>query len=343
MKTVVLAASAIVAGFAAAASVPARPSLDQQASDVVAATQRFELGSSARMGLLHFLIDWAAADAGAWPPYAPPIAEREDLTGLDDSEAAVWTRAVGAFSTAVGRSFVFDGGIAALRGWAAGTRDMSAIPAADRALAEALEQALPVYARHWWPEHDRRNRAWIASVEPGLRTIETDVVRRIEVAYSGRWPDERIPVDVVPYANPVGAYSTAGRLTLSSVDRDNAAPQGVELVIHEASHVDPLERPLREAVDAAFRAAGGEAPDRFWHDMIFFTAGEVTAIAFEAAGRPDYRHYGETAGVYSRGVRWSVNLPALEAHWRSYLRSGVAGDGRDAALEAVARDVLGGR
>lgn len=161
------------------------------------------------------------------------------------------------------------------------------------------------------------------------------------VGYGGQWPEERIPVDVVAYANPGGAYSTGGRLTLSSVDRDNSMPQGVELVFHEASHVDPMEGPLRDAVDAAFRAAGGEAPDRFWHDMIFFTAGEVTAIAFEAAGRTGYRHYGETSGVYGRGVRWEVELPALEQHWRPFLRSGATSpQERRAALEAVAREII---
>ncbi|MGH7541195.1 MAG: hypothetical protein ACRELC_09365 [Gemmatimonadota bacterium] len=138
----------------------------------------------------------------------------------------------------------------------------------------------------WWAAHDRRNRAWIEAVAPRLDEVEESVIPRLVAAYGGAWPDERIPVDVVAYANAVGAYSTGGRLTISSVDRGNAMPQAVELVFHEASHIDPLERPLRVGLEAAYSAAGGEPPDRLWHDVIFYTSGELTRIVLAGVGAP---------------------------------------------------------
>ena len=305
-------------------------------------TARFELRSDPRVGLHHFLLAWAAADAGAWPPFAPPLVERDrGLEGLAAEDRETWRTAVEAYGATVGRSLLFDEGLLAVRGWAAGAGSAEAVPGADRPLATALERALPVYARHWWPAHDAQNRAWIEAVTPALAETEVGIASRLAAAYGGVWPAGRIPADVVAYANPVGAYSTGGRVTLASGDRDNGMPQSVELLFHEASHIDPLEAPLREAVAAAFARAGGEAPDRLWHDVIFVTSGEVTRLAFAERGRPEYRHYGETAGVYGRGPRWAVELPAFDAHWLPFVRSGDADPAaRHAALEALAAQLL---
>lgn len=324
----------------AAAQAPGSPAPNEP----VATTGRFELRSSPRVGLFHFLVDWAMDEAGEWPPYALPLREREDWESVvEPEEARTWRDAVAAFEATRGRSLLFDEGILALRDWAAGVGGREAIPEADRPIATALEAALPVYLRRWWPDHDRRNRAWIEAAAPGLQRIEEDVVPRFEAAYGGSWPDGAVPVDVVVYANPVGAYSTRGRLTVSSRDRDNGMPQGLELVFHEASHTDPLEGPLLEAVEAAFRAAGGEEPDRFWHDVIFYTSGELVRIAFDGLGEPGYLHYGETAGVYTRGERWTVELPALQRHWGPFLHTGSSDPAaRRAALEALAAEVLAG-
>ncbi|MHC4235724.1 MAG: hypothetical protein ACYSUQ_11460, partial [Planctomycetota bacterium] len=35
---------------------------------------------------------------------------------------------------------------------------------------------------------------------------------------------------------------------------------------------------LRTGLEEAFQAAGGAAPDRLWHDVIFYTTGEVTRL-----------------------------------------------------------------
>lgn len=305
-------------------------------------TDRFELLSEPKVSLVHFLIDWAAADAEEWPIYAPPIAERRTWRILlGDQEAEVWSAALAAFAAAGGRSRVFDEGLIALRDYAAGG-PLEDVRPGDRAMIDALESALPVYRAHWWPAHELRNRAWIADIAAVLDSLEEATIPRMAAAYGGTWPSGRITVDVVPYANDVGAYSTDGRVTVGSADPALVMPLALETVLHEASHVAPLERPLRRAIEEAFRRAGGEAPERLWHDLIFYTAGEVTRIALEERGLPGYVHYGEATGVYRRGERWRAELPAFEAHWRPFLRSGRRDEAsRRAALEAVARSLMG--
>jgi hypothetical protein len=300
-------------------------------------TERFELRSDPRANLHHFLLAWAAADKDAWPFYALPVAERGywHIT-LDDRETKTWSAATEAYAATLDREIIFDEGLLALRDWSAGVATRDAIPAADEPLADALESALPIYARHWWPAHDSNNRAWIEMVQPSLAAVEKHMPARLEAAYGGRWPEAKIPVDVVIYSNPVGAYSTRGRITISSADSGNRMPQAVELIFHEASHVDSLEGPLRNVVEEAFSKAGGAAPERFWHDLIFYTTGAITRSVFAELRQPGYRHYGEF-GVYQRGERWAAQLRALEGHWAPFLDSG-SNDAsqRLAALEAAA-------
>lgn len=316
----------------------------QETTAAVVATGRFELRSDARVALHHFLIDWASADAGEWPPFALPLAERDGWQSvLDDEEQRVWSQAVEAFTATLGRSLLFDTALLAVRDWAAGAATRGAIPPADQALADAIEIALPIYLRHWWPAHDTRNRSWIESVSPTLAAVEEEMIGRLEAAYGARWLDVPVPIDVMVYANPVGAYSTGGRLTISSAGRGNQMPQAVEMIFHESSHMDPLEQPLRAGLANAYQIAGAAAPDRLWHDVIFYTSGELTKLVLADRGQPEYRHYG-SLGVYRRGERWSVQLPAFETHWGPFLASGSSDAGaRRAALQAFASELLKGQ
>ena len=324
------------------APAPAAQAREVASAGPVATTARFELWSQPRVGLHHFLLAWTLADADRWPPFAPPIVERDSWRhDLDEADARVWAAAVDAYGAARGRSLLFDEGMLAVRDWAAGAGDRNAIPEADRSLAEALESALPVYTRHWWPDHDRANRIWIEALVPALADVEEAVVVRLEAAYGGSWPTDRIPIDVVAYANPVGAYSTGGRVTIASGDPDIRMPQALETVFHEASHVDALEAPLRSAVGAAFGAAGGAAPGRLWHDLIFFTTGETLLRILADRGEPGYRHYGEVTGVYTRGERWAAELAGFRRHWQQFLAAARPDDeARRRALEALARELL---
>jgi len=308
-----------------------------RADDVVVTTKRFELRSEPRDNLHHFLIAWAAADHATWPPYATAVAERETWRALlDDDDQRAWAAAVDAYAATVNRNTIFDDGLIAVRDWAAGVARKDAVPATDRMLVNALEAALPIYRRYWWPAHDAQNRAWIASVAGLLPKVENEMAPRLEAAYGGHWTAAPIAVDVVVYGNPTGAYTTGDRITLGSADVGYRMPQALEMLFHEASHVASLEGPLGQNVDGAFKALGRKAPENLWHDVIFFTAGTVTRIVLAEHGQPGYRHYGEF-GVYRRAERWQAQLPLLEQYWRPFLESASADAGaRERALKAIA-------
>ena len=306
-------------------------------------TDRFDFHNDPKTALHHLLVDWALADAGEWPSYAPPIAERATWTVvLDDDQTETWTRAVAEYDVTRGRSLVFDGPMITLRDYATGHAPAPDHPVGRR-VTDALDAALPVYTATWWPAHRLRGEAWIAQLVDVLDALEESIVERLETAYGGRWPERRVPIDVVPYANDVGAYSTAGRVTMASNDFGLVMPLALEMVFHESSHVDALEDPLQDAVADAFRRAGGTAPERLWHDLLFYTTGEVVRIVLEERGLPGYAHYGEATGVYTRNERWPPQLEAFDAHWKPFLRSDGGAAARAAALEAVARALLDAR
>src|SRR5688572_10388098 len=54
-----------------------------------------------------------------------------------------------------------------------------ASPAVGPELRQVLESAAPVYQRHFWPEHDRANRRWIAETVDRMKTVASDVIARL--------------------------------------------------------------------------------------------------------------------------------------------------------------------
>ena len=132
------------------------------AADTVVTTDRFELRSEPRINLHHFLLAWAAADAGAWPPYGAFIGERESWRVLlDDDEQRTWSAATGAYGATVNRSTIFDAGLISLRDWAAGVGSLGAVaPGAARRRRHAAKARRPrVDCDHAALLRQRRRRA----------------------------------------------------------------------------------------------------------------------------------------------------------------------------------------
>ena len=76
-------------------------------------------------------------------------------------------------------------------------------------LIEALERAAPVYRSHWWSEHDRANRQWIAQITPIVQQMGVELSGQLAEVYQRPWPSQAgLRVDVVWYGGPFGAYSS---------------------------------------------------------------------------------------------------------------------------------------
>ena len=210
------------------------------------------------------------------------------------------------------------------------------------ALAQALEHAAPVYRAHWWPQHDRENRRWIAQVAPLVRQNSVGLAQRLAEIYQAKWPREKIRVDVCAYANWAGAYTTLDplRVTISSEDPRNQDLAALEILFHEASH--GLAGPVELAILRECRQLGKPSPRDLWHALIFYTTGEVIKSMMQpaasdakgSAGAPPneaYVPYAVREGLYKRG--WDGYQRVLERFWQPYL------DGKSDFDDAIARMV----
>ena len=236
--------------------------------------------------------------------------------GLAEDESKTWAAGVDLYKPYGQRDLLFDAGMVdiktALRG-AEGKTNLEGI-AVDENLKATLERLMPIYQKHWWLEHDRTNRAWIAAVQPLLDRHGLAVSRAVARSYGVTWPTGSIPVDVSVAAGPNGAYtSVPTHVTISSTDPGYQGFAALEMLFHEASHgVSQLFQQVRQA-------AGGQnvsVPPQLWHGVLFYTAGELTTRELRAHGivytpYADERLYTKLCGAGCRDK--------IAEHWTPHL------------------------
>lgn len=213
-------------------------------------------------------------------------------------ERAAWDSAVAVYrATYSQRDLLMDEGMVAiktaLRGASPESLDGIDIPAD---LRTALITAAPVYRRHFWPEHDAANRAWIANAEPLVRRHGAKIAPKLAAAYGETWPSEAIDIDLSVAAGPVGAYTTyPPHVTISSMDKSNQGLASLEIVFHESAH--QWGRRLSQIIKESAETRGKTVPRGLWHAVLFYNSGEITRRVLEEAGVP-YALYGHP-GVYT--------------------------------------------
>ena len=121
----------------------------------------------------------------------------------------------------------------------------------DAGLKATLERLMPIYQKHWWPEHERVNRAWSAAVQPLLERHGTALSQALTRTYDTTWPSNPVPVDLSVTAGPTGAYTTGPptHVTISSSDPSYQGLAALEMLFHESSHspVSDLFQRVRQA------------------------------------------------------------------------------------------------
>lgn len=158
---------------------------------------------------------------------------------------------------------------------------------------------------------------------------------RLVAVFGMPLPAAPIDVDITPAAPPFGGFTMgeppytpphAALITLSSEDPSYAGDAGVEMLFHEVSHL--LVGRVQEGLEASAKRQGRKLPPRFWHDLIFDTAGHLTR---ERLG-PTYIPYAERPSSQLFKAD-DPSLIVLKRAWQPYL------DGRvtmDAAIDATA-------
>jgi len=121
-------------------------------------------------------------------------------------------------------------------------------------------------------------------------------------------------VDVVAYANWAGAYTTLDptRLTISSLNAGNQGTAALEIVFHESSH--GMMGQVIRAVENAKKHATGKYSLSVWHEVLFYTTGELVAEQV-----PGYTPYADQNGIWSRGSM-PVVRKTIERDWKPHMQ-----------------------
>lgn len=302
-------------------------------------TERFVFHHDPWINLHHFLFQWARSEATLPGDRreSVEVPERGDIGGLDPAERTAWEQAVGFYrERLVQGDPLFDRNLIELR------ESLKSIACSEAGGGKGidpeawtvLEAAMPVYRRHWWPAHRAANQAWIASLAEELDRYEAPLAARLAHAYGGRWPEDRLRVDVSAYANSTRAYTTNDPdvITLTSTDPHKSGLNALEMVFHEASHATFFEDRLVEQLDEAFARHSAEAPRFLFHLIQFLTPPELVRSVVEEEKREGFIPYDQRADVF-QGSRWTRLREATEIPWRAFLAGEIE---RSEALDRIA-------
>ena len=279
--------------------------------------------------------------------YAHPVDEAVPLPRpeLTQTEQRAWNDAVNYYAANYAtRDLLFSNDLILLKNQLgdfedcdelSGTKKKSCDAGLPADITRLLEAAGAVYRAHIWPEHDRANRRWIASVAPLVREQGVGLSERLVSIYQTRWPKNKIRVDVSGFANWSGAYTTLDplRVTISSLDPRNQGSSALEVLFHEASH--GIAEPVEQAIARECKQRDKAIPRDLWHALIFYTTGEVIKPIVNAenasADGGQYMPYAFRERLYQRG--WDEYLQLLEHFWQPYL------DGKTTFDDAIAHIV----
>lgn len=287
----------------------------------IAESERFEFYSDPWLNAHHFLYQWARNEEGLGEGRSfVDVVERSTLEALDDADRIIWQQALAFYRTYVAHLDHFSDGMLAqkiellrLDG------NLEANPAEKiSGLASALAQAMPVYSRYWWREHDNANRRWVQDVLGPLKETENEFVELTVRLYGAQWPDEKRRIDISAYANFRAGYTALGHTVIYSTDPGNQDLYGLEMLLHEVQHNREVAGVARRDLRAAFDTEDMNVPRNLWHSIVFSTAGEFVrryAAANDTGHQPYWQRegFGELAG-------WTDAVDAVDRYWLPVVR-----------------------
>jgi hypothetical protein len=253
---------------------------------------------------------------------------RPTPAGLSEEESRRWATGIEFYKPYAARDLLADEGMVAIKSAlrsAEGKTDLDAIEI-DGSLRATLERLMPIYEKHWWPEHDRANRAWIAAVQPLLERHGAALSEALTRTYETTWPSTPVAVDLSVTAGPVGAYTSGPptHVTISSSDPGYQGLAALEMLFHESSHSAVSN--LFQRVGQAASEQKASVPPQLWHGVLFYTAGELTTRELERHGIAYAQYAGPALYVNLCGAGCRE---AIVAHWTPRL------DGRVSMTEAL--------
>lgn len=231
---------------------------------------------------------------------------------LSDEERQAWTTAVDFYDQELAnRDLLFDGRLSRMKPFLA-RGDVSALEVGDD-VRKVLRQAAPVYRKHYWPEHDKVNRAWIDATVNDIRQVAPEVIAKLERFYGVKWFDSPVRIDAVWIGNRQGAYTTTEPVhaVIASGVPDHKGWNSVEIVFHEISHklIYPLEADLAKAL-----GDGIKQHRDLWHVVQFYLTGAAVQQTLRAR-KIEYTPY-LYQGLIDRA--WPQYRDVADKVWRLY-------------------------
>ena len=254
----------------------------------------------------------------------------DGLSARSEGERSAWDDTVAFYAGGLSKKdAVFDADLVAITRVLAASPDASDLSGLglDPRLVAALQRAAPVYRAVWWSRHLRADVDRRDELQAQVAKHGAVLVKRLTAVYGTEWPAQPRTIDVAAYTDWAGAYSTDGGLIeVASTDAAIGGADGLETLLHEASHQwdDEIEKRLT----AIAAQQGKRVPPGLSHAMIFYTSG---AIVKEVIA--DHVPYAEKNGIWQRGNR--AIKPLLDRYWLPYLRGQSTFDEAIAAILAA--------
>ena len=256
------------------------------------------------------------------------------LDALSKEEKQAWERAVSYYeNTFRGRREVFDPQLCAINEDLSRAQDLGSISDAQfpAELKRLLVEALPIYRKHWWPEHQKANQQWLNENKAMVDRIAGEVLPKLEKLFQTKLPMNRVELSYFVFEIG-GAYTVnppAPLTTFSTEREENHGLPGVETIFHENAHL--LTDKLEHALDTECKAQKKDC-GQLWHAVQFYTVGAVVRDALAAAGQKDYVPYADKYGLFTRGD-WPKYRPIIVKDWQPWM------DGKIGFDEAVRKMV----
>ena len=329
MQTDLLVSFFLAALFVASTAIaqPAIPALGKRDIAYVASTTDFTFYSDFWMNLHDYLY----GTAGGGPFERSGFAREDDagcLSVLAEQEKLSWEAAETYYQEQMGeRHHRTDPLMRAIR---YRLTNLAASFNADPQLEEVfglLQAAAPAYLTCFWPVHDARNRRWIGGVVSLLAQYGHTLRASLSELYQAPWP-ENYMIDVVSYSDYAGANTASGpsdpsHTKISSTQPEMAGIRGLEMVLHEASHLIFGFRwgAVTESIIAASDSLNVDPPRNLWHALSFYTSGEEVARIAGPDESTGFVPYAKRTGMFEGPYRGY--LEPIERYWGPYLQGKV--------------------
>jgi hypothetical protein len=267
----------------------------------------FDFHSSFWVNLHHTLYNQA---------YVQRAGRAPDLSALNPTEVGAWNEAVAYYGESViNHDFLESemGRINAALARAGNATSLGRPLEITKDLATILEKVAPIYRAHWWPDHDRKNREWMATASPLVAKHEAVLKPALARAFDMPWEKHPIHVEMSYYVTNASAYTAIfpTLITVSSSSPRTVGPAMIEVLFHESSHALIVRAREELSKEARNRKTELPYPD-FWHALLFYTNSEIVKKQL-----PELEPYANKYGMWQNN--WPLALPVFEKDWRPFL------------------------